>query len=76
MISNAKRDAQKYLGLLRGKIQKQHEPLRKIIFSFYFKSLIIYFFTPVCAAGIVNRNDIKMYEASLKEKNLLLPIDI
>lgn len=62
--------------MLKGKIQTQHEPLRKLIFGAYFKSLIIYFFTPLYSAGVVNRNDIFMYEAKLKRQNLLLPGDI
>ena len=76
LIKNAKNDAAKYLSVIKGKIQTQHEPLIKLIFGAFFKSPLIYFFTPLYAAGIINRNDVFQYEAQLKRKNLLLPNEI
>lgn len=61
---------------IKSKIQTQHESLKNLIFGSFFKSLIIYFMTPLYAAGAINRQEIVMYEASLKRKNLLLPNDI
>lgn len=76
LIHDAKEEATKYLLLIKGKIQTQHESLKRIIFGAFFKSIIIYFLTPLYAAGAIDRNDILMHEAGLKRRNLLLPNDI
>ena len=66
----------KFLISIKGKIQTQHKSLKKLIFGSFFKGLIIYFMTPLYSAGAINRQEIVMYEASLKRKNHLLPNDI
>jgi hypothetical protein len=74
-IQNAKNDATKCLSVIKGKIQTQHEPLKKLILGAFFKILLIYFFSPLYAAGIINRNDVFQYEAQLKRKNILFQND-
>ena len=56
LIHNAKAQAKQYLSSIKGKIQTNKQHLQKIIFSSFFKSLIIYFFTPLYAAGIITKN--------------------
>jgi hypothetical protein len=76
LINDAKQTAQKYMSFIRGRIQTNSEKLQKVIHGAFYKSLLIYFFTPLYAARIISRNEIEMFEASLIRKQLLLPNDI
>ena len=66
----------KLLRSIKGKIQTQSSKLLQTIHGAFYKSHIIYFFTPLYAASVINRNDIVMYEASLQRKQMLLSGDI
>jgi hypothetical protein len=56
LISDAKASAKQYLATIRGKIQTGKTHLLKQIHSAFFKSMLIYFFTPLYAARIFSRN--------------------
>ena len=42
----------------------------------YYRSLMVYFFTPLVASGLMSDSEVDKFEASITRKKKLLPIDI
>ena len=50
--------------------------MKGAVFSSYLRSLIIYFFTPCIASGLLKLSDASSYEALMRRKLLGLPNDV
>ena len=53
---------------MKGKIRSNDENTNALIFSAFYRSLLIYFLTPIYAAGGINKLQIDLMEANLKRK--------
>ena len=76
LVRDAKAKCTKFMQYVKGKIQTQNETLQRIIHGAFYRSLIVYHFTPLLGAGVVNVADIERYEIHLARKQYLLPNDI
>lgn len=74
ILKDVKKCCKKYLMSIKGKIQTEDESTRAMIFSAFYRSLLIYYFTPIFAAGAITKIEIDNMEAHLKQN--LLPNDI
>ena len=73
---DAKAACKKYLAFIRGKIQTENEHLSRIIHATFYRNLMIYFFTPLVASGVMSEKEVNNFEAYLKRRQHLLPNDI
>lgn len=64
------------MGYLRGKIRTENITTAAIIFSAYYRSLMIYFLTPLFAAGAITGKEIEKIEAHTKRSQYGLKGDI
>ena len=64
------------MGFLRGKIRTEHMDTVGIIYSAYYRSLLIYFLTPLFAAGAITEYEIDKMEAHIKKSQYGLKGDI
>lgn len=56
------------MGFLRGKVRSEDLTTTALIFSAYHRSLMIYYITPLSAAGGITKKEISDIEANLKKK--------
>ena len=76
LISLAKKRYQKFMGLVRGKIQARSSQLSQFVLSAYYRSLMVYYLTPIYAAGAMDRSEINNFEAGITRQQYLIPNDI
>lgn len=76
VIKDAKHSCSKYLAALRGKLHTSSEELTQLIYGAFHRSLAIYYFTPLFAAGLINREFIDNYETQVIRKHLRIPNDV
>ncbi len=62
LLKNMKNKLQKFMGYLKNRIRTNNLDLARIIFSAFYRSLLIYYITPLYAAGAVNQKDIDKLE--------------
>ena len=53
------------MGYIKGRLQTKNTALMHILFSAFYRSLMIYFFTPIFAAGAITEEEISKFEALL-----------
>ena len=66
----------KFIPYLRGRIQTRSDELQRLILGAFYKSLLIYFFTPIAAAGAIKKEEVIDLETAFVWKQLLLPNNI
>jgi hypothetical protein len=75
-IASIKTQMQKFMSYLRGKIRTEQLTTAAIIFGAYYRSLMIYFLTPLFAAGAITGKEIDNIEANFKRSQYGLKGDI
>jgi hypothetical protein len=66
-IKSIKSQIQKFICFIRGKIRSESISTLTVIFSAYHRSLMLYFLTPLYAAGAITQKEICNIEANLKK---------
>lgn len=75
-INDAKSSCNKFLHVLRGKLNTNDEDLTTLVYAAFHRSLVVYYFTPLFSAGLINRDYIDNYEANIMRQQVRLPKDI
>lgn len=55
----------KYMSYLKLRIRSNNQDLARVIFSSFYRSLLIYYLTPIYAAGAMNKDHILKLEKSI-----------
>lgn len=76
MVRDAKKQIRKNINQLRYLIKTKDTKVYHSLFTAFVRSLIIYHFTPLLAAGIIDVSDIEHFEMFLLRKMLGLPNDV
>ena len=63
---DAKAKCKKFIDFVKGKIQTRDPSLMKVIQAAYYRSLLVYFMTPLLGAGIMKKQEINGFEDSLR----------
>lgn len=64
----AKARCKKFLAFVKGKIQTDDQDLTKLIIGAYCRSMLMYYLTPILAAGAISKKEIQDFEALLIRK--------
>ena len=64
-LNAAKDNVKRYMQYLKGRIQTQNFTLAHILFSAFYRSLLIYFMTPMFAAGTITKVELNSLRAQL-----------
>ena len=62
--------------MVKGKIQSRNQELNNKIHSAFYRYLLVYYLTPLLAAGAITKVEIMDFEAQLMKKQLLLPNNV
>ena len=62
LAKDAKTKCQKFMNFIKVKIQTNDEGLRKTMHEAFHRSLLIYFLTPLYAAGAINKEKISSWK--------------
>ena len=76
ITKDAKAAVRKFAGYIKGTIQSNNKELQQLIHGAFYRSLLIYYFTPLLGAGVVSKVQINNIESALIRKQMLLPLDI
>jgi len=68
LIAHAKEKCRKQMAIIRGKVQSTTPEVAKLLQAWYYRSLLLYYLTPLLAAGVINKKEINMFEAELIRK--------
>ena len=60
-----KAQVKKYIGYVKLKIRSNNLDLVRLIFSAFYRSMLIYYLTPVYAAAAINEEDINKLETQI-----------
>jgi len=61
-VKSIKDHCKKYTGYLKGRLQTKNASLRLILFSAFYRSLLIYYLVPLFAAGAITENEVAAFE--------------
>ena len=76
LIKSAKNKCKKFVHFVKGRIRTNSQELTQLIIAAYFRSLLVYYITPLYAAGAIGRDALLNMEANFVRKQLLIPPDI
>jgi hypothetical protein len=76
LIKDARQSCKKYLQSIKGRIRSSDEQLNKLIYAAFYRSLLVYYMTPIYAAGLIKKHEIDNLEAELLRKQNLMPNDV
>jgi hypothetical protein len=65
IIKDAKSSCKRYIGYIKGKIQTTKGELLKLMIAAYYRSLMVYYFTPLIASGLMSDTEVDKFEATL-----------
>ena len=55
LLKDAKASIKRFVGYIKGKIQTKDKELQQLIHGAFYRSVLIYYFTPLLGAGIVSK---------------------
>ena len=76
LIKAVKNRCKKLLGYVKGKIHVKCPDLKQIVLASFYRSALVYFLTPLMAAGAITKQEISDFEAHLTRKQLLIPSNV
>ena len=65
LLESVKAQVKKYIGYVKLKIRSNNLDLVRLIFSAFYRSMLIYYLTPVYAAAAINEEDINKLETQI-----------
>jgi len=76
LLNSVESQIKKYMLYLKARIKSDNMDLVRILFSAFYRSLLIYYLTPVYAAGAINEDDIQRMETKILREQFNLKSDV
>ncbi len=76
LVSSAKASIKQVLYLMKDRITSRNQGVRVAIFTAYARSLIIYHFTSLVAAGLITSSEVQKWETYIKKIAMGISFDI